>query len=128
MRWIRVLFIVAGLYDFLLGSAFWLFGLEIFQFFGVTQPNHIGYIQFPSILLVIFGVMFFQVAKDPIANRLLIPYGIALKCAYAGVVFWHDFKTGIPRMWIPWAWADVAFLVLFFIALRQIGASRIKSQ
>ncbi len=114
--WIRGLFIVAGLYDGILGLAFWLFGPALFDAFNVTPPNHFGYVQFPAMLLVIFGAMFFQVARNPAAHRSLILYGIALKCAYSGIVFYYDFKTGIPHMWIPWAWADIVFLILFIVA------------
>lgn len=120
---IRILFIVAGLYDCLLGIAFFLFGRELFDAFRVTQPNHIGYVQFPAMLLVIFGAMFFQIAKNPPANRGLILYGIALKCAYSGIVFYYDFKTGIPQMWIPWAWADIVFLILFIVAWMHLRPS-----
>lgn len=60
--------------------------------------------------------MYFQVARDPIRNRDFIPYGAALKIAYSGVVFWNVLVGGIPGFWIPWAWIDLVFLVLFLIA------------
>jgi hypothetical protein len=114
--WIKVVFAIAGVYDGLLGAAFLFFGLDIYHYAGVTPPNHIGYIQFPALLLIIFGVMFLQVAANPFKNRDLMLYGAALKASYAGVVFGHDLISGIPRLWIPWAWADLAFLVLFLAA------------
>jgi hypothetical protein len=117
--WIKVLFIIAGLYDGLLGAIFLFFGLDIFRIAGVTPPNHIGYIQFPALLLIIFGFMFFRIAQDTVKNRELMLYGVALKAAYTGVVFWHSLHGGIPSLWIPWAWADVAFLVLFLVAWKQ---------
>ncbi len=118
-KWIKPFFIIAALYDGILGLAFLFFALPIFNLFGVAPPNHVGYIQFPALLLLIFAVMFFRIAADPIGNRALIPYGIALKVAYSGSVFWHQITGGIPFMWIPWAWADVVFLILFIVALRQ---------
>ena len=57
-RAIPVLFIVAAIYDGLLGAVF-LFGSGVlFQWFGVTPPNHAGYVQFPAALLIVFAVMF----------------------------------------------------------------------
>jgi hypothetical protein len=114
--WIKILFLIAGIYDGILGVAFLFFGLEIFRIAGVTPPNHIGYIQFPAILLIVFAAMFLQIARNPAGNRSLMLYGAGLKVAYCGVVFWNDWQGGIPMLWIPWAWADFVFLVLFLAA------------
>ena len=121
-KWIKPFFIVAGLYDGILGIAFLFFSGAIFQSFDVTPPNHVAYIQFPALLLIIFAAMFFRIASDPVRNRDLIPYGIALKTAYSGSVFWHQLAGGVPFMWLPWAWADLVFLVLFVVAWKQLGA------
>jgi hypothetical protein len=118
--WRRWLFYAAALYDGIFGVAFFFFWPAIFAHFHVTPPNHEGYVRFPALLLIIFGAMFLQIARDPDANRNLIAYGIALKAAYSGLVFWYQLTTpGIPAMWLPWAWTDLAFLVLFAIARSQ---------
>lgn len=122
-NWIKPLFVVAGLYDGILGIAFLFFPNALFQCFGVEPPNHPGYVQFPALLLLIFAAMFFQIAGDAQKNRGLILYGVGLKIAYSGTVFWYQITQGIPSMWIPWAWADVAFLILFLIAWKSIGSS-----
>jgi len=121
--WIKPFFIVAGLYDSVLGLAFLFFAGWIFQAFGVTPPNHPAYVQFPALLLLIFGAMFFAIASNPVKNRDLIWYGVALKVAYCGSVFFHQLAGGVPFMWLPWAWADLVFLVLFVLAWKSIGAS-----
>jgi len=87
----------------------------------VTPPNHPGYVQFPALLLVVFGLMFLAVAADPVRNRNLIPYGILLKAAYCGTVFWYWASTGIPDMWKPFAWCDLAFGLLFAFAWVSLG-------
>jgi hypothetical protein len=121
--WIKLLYAGAGLYDGVLGLAFLFFGRQLFDAFEVTPPNHFGYVQFPALLLIVFAAMFFQIAANPAKNRCLIPYGIGLKLAYTGVVFWYALTAGIPSMWMPWAWADLAFLLLFVAAWRATGAS-----
>ncbi len=118
-KWIKPLFVVAGLYDGILGLAFLFFAMPLFDWFGVTRPNHVGYVQFPALLLMIFGAMFFRIAANPVKNRDLILYGVALKVSYSGLVFWHELTAGIPSMWLPWAWLDLGFLVLFLLAWRQ---------
>jgi hypothetical protein len=121
--WIKVLFVIAGIYDALLGAAFLLFGSGIFRATGVTPPNHFGYIHFPALLLIIFGVMFFRIAADPVRNRELMLYGVALKASYSGVAFWYDVHGGIPSLWMPWAWVDLVFLALFLLAWRQTATA-----
>jgi hypothetical protein len=121
--WVKVVFMIAAVYDGVLGLAFLFFGSEIFRVANVTPPNDIGYIQFPALLLVVFAVMFFQIARNPPKHRELMVYGVALKASYAGVVFWHQMSGGIPMLWIPWAWADLVFLILFLGAWKRTSTS-----
>ena len=112
-RAITALFIVSAIYDGLLGVAF-LFGSgALFQWFGVTPPNHPGYVQFPAALLIVFAVMFMVIAMNPVKNRNLIPYGIMLKASYCGVILFHWFTAGLPGMWKPFCISDLVFLVAF---------------
>ena len=115
-NWIRSLFIITALYDGVLGVAFLLFPLAIFQSYGVEPPNHVGYVQFPALLLLTFAAMFVRIASDPVRHRELMLYGVALKAAYVATVLGHSLGTGIPSMWIPWAWVDFVFLMLFLAA------------
>jgi hypothetical protein len=116
----RVLFAVAGFYDGVLGLVFLFFPAWVFSLYRVEPPNHLGYVQFPALLLLIFAVMFFRVAADPLARRELILYGCGLKVSYCATAFWYQMTRGIPSMWMPWAWADLAFLVLFVLAWRSL--------
>jgi len=116
IKWIKLLFIISGIYDAFLGAAFLLFGEAVFRWVEVTPPNHMGYVQFPALLLILFGIMFLMIAKDPQGRREWIPFGMGLKISYCGVVFWYQFHGGIPMIWIPWAWADLCFLLLFITA------------
>lgn len=120
-RSIVALFGVAAAYDGLLGLAFLLFPAALFARFEVPPPNHWGYVHFAAALLVIFGLLFLNVAWRPHANRNLIPYGILLKVAYCAVVFGHWFTADIPGMWKPLAFADAAFAVLFVWAYVRLG-------
>lgn len=118
---IKLLFLVAAAYDGILGLAFLFASTRLFDAFGVTPPNHWGYVHFPAALLVVFAVMFLAIARDPEGNRNLIPYGIMLKTAYCGVTIWHWVTGGIPGMWKPFAIADLVFGVLFIWAYSHIG-------
>jgi len=116
IKWLKPFFIVCGLYDGILAMAFIFAGPRIFEWFDVIPPNHPAYIQFSAFLLLIFAVMFFRIATDPVKHRELIPYGIGLKISYCSIAFWYEFTSDIADMWMPWAWADLIFLVLLIIA------------
>lgn len=120
IKWIKLLFLVSGIYDALLGVSFLLFGTEIFRLANVTPPNHMGYVQFPALLLILFGIMFLLIVRDPHGRREWIPFGMGLKASYFGLVFWHELLGDIPRLWIPWAWADLIFFLLFLAAWRNL--------
>ena len=115
-RLVSILFAVAGVYEGTLGAAFLVAPAALFTWFGVTPPNHFGYVQFPAALLIVFAIMFFAVAANPRANKNLIPYGVLLKASYCGLVFGYWFTQGVPDMWKPFAVADLIFGVLFLWA------------
>lgn len=123
---ISLLFIIAALYDGVLGALFLFAGGRVFEWLQVAPPNRPGYVQFPAALLIVFALMFCAIARNPLANRNLIPYGMLLKVSYCSVVFFNWFATGIPNMWKPFAILDLAFLGLFiwaYASLREMTAA-----
>lgn len=121
----RWLFGIAGIYDFAIGLVFLLAGPQLFAANGITAPNHWAYIQFASLMLIIFGCMFFAVAHDIRANRNLIPFGMLLKISYSGLAGYYWATTGIPTLFKPFAIIDIVMLVLFVVAYRTtIGPAK----
>jgi hypothetical protein len=118
--WIRPLFVVAGIYDLVLGLAYLVLFRSVFGWFAVTLPNHPAYLQLNALFVVIFGLGFLLVAQDPVRNRDIIRLGVLLKVAYAGIVFIYAALGNMPSMWIPWAVCDVFFAAAFLLALRSI--------
>ena len=118
--WISPMFYVSALYDGVLGLAFLFAAPALFQWFNVPPPNHFGYVHFPGALLITFAILFLVVARNPVANRNLIPFGMLLKVSYCGTVFYHWFSAGIPDMWKPFAWADLIFLAAYAVAYVQL--------
>ncbi len=112
-RLASTVFAISAVYDGALGLGFLLLPEAIFTRFAVTPPNHWGYVQFAAAMLVVFALMFVQVARNPRANRNLMPYGILLKLAYSGVVLAYWLGPDLPDMWKPFAVADSVFAVLF---------------
>ena len=120
-KWITLLFAIAAVYDGVLGLVFLAAPTWPFARFDVTPPNHLGYVQFPAVLLLIFGLMFAAIAKDPVANRGLIVYGILLKIAYCAIAGWHWMATDIPVIWKPFVLIDLVMGFLFVWAYLALG-------
>lgn len=121
-RWISLLFAVAAIYDGILGVVFLVAPLVPFDRFGVPPPNHVGYVQFPAALLLVFAAMFASIARDPVGRRSLIPYGIGVKVSYCVVAGGHWLAGGVPFLWKPFVLADLAMLVLFAAAIASLRA------
>jgi len=117
---ISILFFLVAVYDGVLGLVFLLAPSMIFERFEVAPPNHFGYVQFPALLLLIFAWMFASVALAPDKNRNLIPYGIALKVAYCGIVFYYWSTVDIPYIWKPFAVLDLFCIILFVLAFMAL--------
>lgn len=115
---VSVLFIVAAIYESLLGLTFLCIPAPVFRWANITPPNHWGYVQFPGALLLIFAWMFLSIADNPRERRPLIPYGIMLKVAYVLIVAYHWIGAGVPTMWLVFAGIDAAFAVAFIWAYR----------
>ena len=112
-NWIRPLFWLAAAYDGVLGAVFLAAPGWVFTQFQVEPPNHFAYVQFPAALLIIFAVIFVTIARNPVANRAQISYGILLKIAFCSIAGYYWATVGIPSFWKPFVWADLAMCVLF---------------
>ncbi len=117
----KLFYIIAALYDGVLGVAFLLFPAAIYAMYAVEPPNHMAYVQFPALLLIVFGAMFFQISRNPAKNRELILYGCGLKVSYCSMVFGYMATSGVPAMYVPFAYADLVFLALFIMTYRSLG-------
>ncbi len=117
---IRGLFVIAAVYEGLLGVLFLLAPGWVFTQFNITPPNHFGYVQFPAALLIVFSLMFLRIARDPKQNVSLILYGILLKFSYCSLTFYYWFGEGIPWIWKPFAVIDLVMLVLFVWAASSV--------
>lgn len=115
-NWIRPLFWFAAAYDGIIGAIFLAAPTWIFTQFDVAPPNHLGYVQFPAALLIIFAVIFATIARNPVSNRQQIIYGILLKLAYCSTAGYYWLTSDIPVIWKPFVWADLIMGILFVVA------------
>jgi hypothetical protein len=119
---IKALFYLSAAYDGALGLLFIFAPALAFDYFHVALPNHFGYVQFPAALLLIFAVMFLEIARHPHESRNLIPYCILLKVAYCGVTGAYWFKDALPDMWKIFFVCDFIFAILYVCAYKKLGS------
>ena len=122
--WIRPLFVVAALYDLVLGAVFFFAFKTIYDRFTIPLPNHDAYVQLPAAFIAIFGIGFWFISRAPERNRDLITLGVLMKLAFAGVVLSYAFRDAIPPLWVPFAWIDFAFMLAFIAALNASKPAR----
>lgn len=120
---IRAIFYLSAAYDGAIGLVFLFAPSYVFEFFKVPPPNHPGYVSFPAALLLIFAVMFLAIARKPVENRILIPYGILLKIAYCGVSCAYWYLGNLPWMWQPFAVCDFIMLITYLWAYNRVIAA-----
>jgi hypothetical protein len=120
--WIPTLFYISAFYDGLLGLAFILLPQQVFAYFQVPPPNHLGYVQFPALLLIIFATMFYQIAREPFEKKELIIYGIMLKISYCTVTIFYWIQGTLPEMWRPFTICDALMGLLYILAYAKLAA------
>ena len=114
--WIPVTFYLAALYDGLIGLVGIIAPVQAFRYSGIELPANMIFIQFPALLLIVAAIMFFNLARDPIANKNLIVYAVLFKLVYCVVVFGHAIFGGITFSWLLYAYCDIVFIAAFILA------------
>jgi len=119
----RAFFLVAALYDIVLGLVFVVAGERILSAIGMALPPHVAYIQLAAVFIFVQGLSYWLAYRDPLGNLGIVRVGVAYKAAYAGLAAWYLVIGRLPSVFfVPWAIIDLGFLVGFVLFLR--AASR----
>jgi len=124
-KWIRAIFICAGLFESFNGLVFLIIPAKVFKAVNLTLPADIELLQLIALITLVFAVMYFNIAKNPAANRNLIPYAILGNVSFCLVVFFHRLTGDMPDVWVSTAFINLAFLTGFIMsykALRQASS------
>ncbi len=112
----RAVLIATALYDGVLGGVFLASPQQALGWIDVPPINHVGYLQFPAAMLLIFAFMFAHAVLSPARHRNLVGYGLLLKLAYIGVAGGHWIADGdLPFIWKPFVIVDAVFAVLLLV-------------
>ena len=117
----KKLYLIAALYDLLLGFGFLLFYKFIYKMFNMNLPENPAYLSLCAILIGIYGILLFMIHKNPENNRITIVYAILIKFAFVAVVLYYWLFVGPEYVDIPFriiAGIDLIFAFLFLNSLK----------
>jgi len=121
----RALFLVAALYDGILGAAFFLLYQPIYRMLGVELPASASYLQLSAGFVFVQGIQYWFVFRDMLRNTDLVKVGVIYKLIYTGVVFYYLARGQLPHATFAWfAVCDILFIVGFvrFLMLARPAA------
>jgi hypothetical protein len=95
-----------------------LFYPQIYAAFGVTLPNHPGYVQLPALFIAIMGIADYYIYRNIEGNRDMVKIRILMKLAYSLACFYHHFFGALPAMWLDIAIFNFIFIVPYVLFLR----------
>jgi hypothetical protein len=109
----RNLFLIAAIYDFVLGVAFLFFYEPVYSYFNIALPVYPIYLQMAAAFVFAMGVGYYFIFKNLYRNIDLVKLGVAYKVVYSSLVGYFYF-TGLANIVFFWfALFDAVFLVLF---------------
>jgi len=107
------LFLVAAIYDFVLGILFFFFYEPIYAYFNITLPVYPMYLQMAAAFVIAMGVGYYFVYTNLYRNIDLVKLGVVYKLAYSGVTTYFYFTNLANIVFFWFAIIDAIFLVLF---------------
>lgn len=118
----KTLFLIAGIYDFILGFAFLFFYKGIFNILGMNIPANPSYLTFGAFCIMFFGVLLFMISWKPEGSRRMIIYSVLFKFSYIVTVAYYFIldSSYVDSPFILFAFFDLVFAILFLESLRKI--------
>jgi hypothetical protein len=109
-KYYRGLFLIAAIYDVLLGITFAFFPARAFGALGISEklPAFGGYLTLLGAFVLVIGVAYFLISRGDLRRNLdLIRVGTLYKLAYSATAFYYWAAGGLPH---------IAFAALFGVA------------
>jgi hypothetical protein len=117
----RILFLIAALYDFILGFIFFAFLRFIFEdLFRIPYPLYPAFFQAAAAFVFVMGIGFYFVYRNMYRNIDLVKVGIIFKLFYTGLAFYHVFVEKMPWIFSVFGFLDLVFIVFFIFFLRAV--------
>lgn len=119
-------FLIAALYDIVLGAAFFLFYGPLFSALHIALPNNTSYIHLTAAFVVVQGIGYWIVYREPDANRGIVQLGVVYKAAFSGLSVWYWITGGLLHpIFGVFGILDIGFLVGFVMFLMTPAQRRL---
>jgi hypothetical protein len=107
-------FLVAALYDGIIGAAFFFFYNPIFHALSIQLPNNTSYIHITTAYIFVQGLGYWFVSRNPAKNVDIVKIGIVYKVIYVGLALYYLVIGQLLSALFAWlALTDLIFLVFF---------------
>ncbi len=117
----RILFLIAALYDFILGFIFFAFLRFFFEdLFRIPYPLYPAFFQAAAAFVFVMGLGFYFVYRNMYRNIDIVKVGIIFKLFYTGLAFYHVFVKGMPWIFSVFGFLDIIFIVFFAFFLLAV--------
>ena len=117
----RGLFLIAAIYDFILGFGFLFLYKPVYSYFNITLPVYPMYLQLAAAFVFAMGVGYYFVYRNLYRNIDLVKLGIVYKIVYAGFAIYF-FTIGMAHvLFLLFGIFDLIFLALFIYFLSYAG-------
>jgi hypothetical protein len=112
-RW-RWVFVAVGVWDVVLGLAFFAFYEPIYDALNIALPDSRAYIHLAAALIAVQGLSYFMVARRPVRNADIVRVGVVYKATYSGLALYYWIAGGAPHgIFVAFGLVDVLTLVAF---------------
>jgi len=113
------LFLIAALYDFVLGIAFFFFLPFFFEeIYNIAAPIYPSFYQGGAAFVFVMGVGFYFVYRNMYRNVDIVKIGITFKSVYTALAFYYVFIENMPWVFSIFGFLDIVFIVFFVLFLR----------
>jgi hypothetical protein len=116
----RTFFLVAAVYDLVLGAAFFFLYGPLFDALGIALPNNTSYIHLTAAFVFVQGLGYWFVYQDPEENRGIVKIGTAYKAAFSALALYYlVIGQLLHPVFAVFGLLDAFFLIGFVLFLRH---------
>jgi len=114
VKFFKTFFLVAALYDLILGAVFFLLYGPVYDFLDIALPNSTSYIHLMAGFVFVQGIGYWFVYRNMLRNIDLVRLGVIYKAVYSSVAVYYLAIGQLPDAIFAWfAIFDVLFLIGF---------------
>jgi hypothetical protein len=129
LNFFKTFFLIAALYDLILGAVFFVLYGPIFSFLDIALPYSTSYIHLTAGFVFVQGMGYWFVYRNMLRNVDIVRLGVIYKGVYSVVAFYYLLIGQLPDAVFAWfAVFDVLFLIGFVRFLMLARPMEIGSQ